>query len=151
MESRHPPTLEEVESEIRELDSKIADLNQLVERKNLLTQYKAVLERIWSNGNGSHVPDAKSAIQVQAANTVSFSDTATAQISDSPTVNFAHKVLSASSKSMRVPEIIKGMLDLGWTGSGDDEQDKTKVYNALYNNSTVRFTRVRRGLWTTKK
>lgn len=149
-----PPTVEEVEAEIKELDEKIGGLNRLVERKSLLVNYKVLLERICSNGTGSSDGEKATAgsshLEASVTDTMVMTDKVEA-VSNSPVVDFAYKVLSSSAKSMKVPDIVKAMLALGWNGSGDEEKDKTTVYNAMYNNSKLRFTRVRRGLWTTKK
>jgi hypothetical protein len=151
----NPPTIEEVDKELAELEERIMGLNQLVERKTLLLSYKAILERLCFNGNGSHANVSSTPASLPVVPIFSTSpptvESEDLETSNSPTVNFARRVLSSSAKSMKVPDIVKAMMDLGWTGSGDREKDKTVVYNALYNNSGTRFTRVRRGLWTVKK
>jgi hypothetical protein len=151
----NPPTLQEVEKELAELEERIAGLNQLVERKNLLVNYKAIVERVCSNGNGAHanktaIPASSPVVPITSAEPHT-DGSGEPETSSSPTINLVCKVLSSSTKSMKVPDIVKAMIVSGWTGSGDKERDKTTVYNALYNNSGTRFTRVRRGLWTVKK
>ena len=151
----NPPTMQEVDKELVELDQKIAALTQFVERKNLLVSYKAILERVCSNGNGTHTPvstvSAPSSVVPVISTTQPTTDVGESEISNSPTVNTVRQVLLSSTKSMKVPDIVKAMLAQGWTGSGDQEKDRTTVYNALYNNMGTRFTRIRRGLWTVKK
>lgn len=138
----NPPTMQEVDREVAELEEKIAGLNQLAERKALLLTYKSILERLSPNGNGSQPTPAIVPIADAVQPTTGGVGSET---SNSPTVNCIIRVLSASAKSMKVPDIVKAMFAAGWTGSGDQERDKTTVYNALYNNMGTRFTREEEG------
>lgn len=86
------PSVEEVNAEIMELDQKLADLDRFVKRRDLLLEYRAVLERVCSNGtdslNGDKTTAETSHAGVSATDTAPLMENAKS-LSRSPTVNFA--------------------------------------------------------------
>jgi folylpolyglutamate synthase/dihydropteroate synthase len=141
-----PPTVRQAEEEKRVLLERIKNLEAYIE----------ALHKISSNGHGRLAKGVRQVAIFDGAETgQSLTEEGSAPIETENaqsmnTAAVAYRVLSASPKSIRLADVVKGMREAGWQGSGNDKTDQDRAYAAMYR-ATDKFYRPRWAHWAVKR
>jgi hypothetical protein len=102
-----------IDQEIAEIDAKIKEFQILVQRRNDLTVFKQLAQRLFL-----HTDDNGASAEPQHKKR-------------GTTGAMAFEVLAAKG-DLDLDGILLEMRQNGWTGSGDDAKDKKRIYAAIY-------------------